>query len=102
MRTAEVTDNEHSPAQLVYEWQTTLVHNNHIHPESTDPVVQSGTVISRIGCNGDNDNWLVTLTVTDAAGLSQPIHHRSFPDCAGSLPVFLHKFSVSKMAQKTW
>lgn len=96
MRTAAVTDNEHSAAQLVYEWQTTLVHNNHIHPESTDPGVQSGTVISRIGCNGDNYNWLVTLTVTDAAGLSGIDSSQIFPDCAGSLPVFLHKFSVTQ------
>jgi glucose/arabinose dehydrogenase len=96
MRTATVSDNEHSAAQLVYEWQTTLMHNNHIHPESTDPGIQSGTVISRIGCNGDNYNWLVKLTVTDAAGLSSIDSSQIFPDCAGSLPVFLHKFSVTQ------
>jgi glucose/arabinose dehydrogenase len=96
MRTATVTDNEHNAAQLAYEWQTTLVHNNHIHPESIDANTQSGTVISRIGCNGDNYNWLVTLTVTDAAGLSVVDSSQIFPDCAGSLPVFLHKFSVTQ------
>ena len=97
MRQATVSDNEHSGAQLVYEWQTTLVHNNHIHPESIDGSVQSGTLISRIGCNGDNYNWLVTLNVTDAAGLSTIDSSQIFPDCAGSLPVFLHKFSVTQL-----
>ena len=97
MRQATVSDNEHSGAQLIYEWQTTLVHNNHIHPESTDGSVQSGTVISRIGCNGDNYNWLVTLKVTDAAGLSAIDSSQIYPDCAGSLPFFLHKFSVTQL-----
>jgi hypothetical protein len=96
MRQASVTDAEHSGAQLTYEWQTTLVHNNHTHPESIDGSVESATLISRIGCNGDNYNWLVTLTVTDAAGLSTIDSSQIFPNCAGSLPVFLHKFSVTQ------
>lgn len=97
MRQAIVSDNEHSSAQLVYEWQTTLVHNNHIHPESIDQSTESSTMISRIGCNGDNYNWLVTLTVTDAAGLSTVDSSQIYPDCAGTLPVFLHKFSVTQI-----
>ncbi len=96
MRNAEVADDEHSAAQLVYEWQTTLVHNNHIHPEAIDGSTESGTVISRIGCNTDNYSWLVTLSVTDAAGLTGVDSSQIFPDCAGSLPVFLHKFSVTQ------
>jgi hypothetical protein len=73
------------------------VHNNHTHPESIDGSVESGTLISRIGCNGDNYNWLVTLNVTDAAGLSTVDSSQIYPDCAGSLPVFLHKFSVTQL-----
>ena len=100
MRQATVSDNEHSGTQLVYEWQTTLMHNNHTHPESIDGSVESGTLISRIGCNGDNYNWLVTLNVTDAAGLSTIDSAQIFPDCAGSLPVFLHKFSVTQLGSE--
>ena len=96
MRRALVTDNEHSAGQLVYEWQTILVHNNHSHPESTDPNIESATIISRIGCNGDDYNWLIKLTVTDAAGLSTIDSSQIYPDCVGSLPVFLHKFSVTQ------
>jgi glucose/arabinose dehydrogenase len=96
MRAAIVSDNEQSGSQLVYEWQTTLVHNNHVHPESTDGAIQSPTYISRIGCNGDDYSWLVTLNVTDAAGLSTIDSSQIFPDCAGTLPIFLHKFSVTQ------
>ncbi len=97
MRQATVSDNEHSGAQLVYAWQTFLVHNNHIHPGSIDGSVQSGTPVSRIGCNGDNYSWLVTLKVTDAAGLSTIDSSQIFPDCSESLPVFLHRFSVTQL-----
>lgn len=96
VREAIVTDNEHSGSQLTYEWQTTLVHDDHIHPETIKDDVQSPTLISRIGCNGDDYSWLVTLKVTDAAGLSAIDSSRIFPDCAGTLPVFLHKFSVTQ------
>jgi glucose/arabinose dehydrogenase len=97
MRRATVSDNEHNGSQLVYEWQTTLVHNNHTHPGSIDASVESGTVISRIGCNGDSYHWLVTLRVTDAAGLSTIDSSQIFPDCTATLPVFLHKFSVAQL-----
>ncbi len=96
LREAIVTDAEHSGSQLTYEWQTTLVHNNHVHPESTDPATASPTVISRIGCNGDDYSWLVTLSVTDGAGLTTIDSSQIFPDCAGTLPIFLHKFSVTQ------
>ncbi len=97
MRQATVSDNEHSGAQLVYAWQTTLVHNNHIHPESIDGSVDSPSLISRIGCNGENYSWLITLKVTDAAGLSTIDSSQIYPDCGGSLPTFLHKFSVTQL-----
>ena len=97
IRQATVSDNEQSGSQLVYEWQTTLVHNNHAHAGSTDGSVESGTVISRIGCNGDDYSWLVTLKVTDEAGLSTIDSSQIFPDCASSLSVFLHKFSVTQL-----
>ena len=100
LRQATVSDNEHSGAQLVYEWQTTLVHNNHIHPESLDGNIESATVISRVGCNGDNYSWIVTLKVTDAAGLSTIDSSQIFPDCGGLLSVFLHKFSVTQLASE--
>ncbi|MGZ8554341.1 MAG: T9SS type A sorting domain-containing protein, partial [Chitinophagaceae bacterium] len=91
-----VADIEHSAPQLTYEWQTTLQHNNHQHPEAIDPLPETSGMISRIGCNGDDYSWLITLKVTDAAGLSSIDSSQIYPDCAGTLPIFLHKFSVTQ------
>ncbi len=96
MRVATVNDQEHSGSQLTYEWQTTLVHNEHVHPEAVKNEVQSPSPISRLGCNGDDYSWLVTLKVTDAAGLSTIDSSQIFPDCVGTLPIYLHKFSVTQ------
>jgi hypothetical protein len=97
VRQATVSDHEQSGSQLAYEWQTTLVHNNHTHAGAIDVGVESGTVISRIGCNGDDYSWLVTLKVTDDAGLSAKDSSQIYPDCE-SLPMFLHKFSVTQLS----
>ncbi len=91
---ATVTDGEHTANQLSYAWQTTLRHNDHEHPEPIDAVKETSSVISRIGCNGDDYYWLVELSVTDAAGLMAKDSSKIFPDCAGALPLFLHKFGV--------
>ncbi len=93
---ATVTDEEHSSGQMIYEWQTILQHNNHSHPEPPDPNLETSTTIARIGCNGDNYNWLIKLIVTDEAGLSTIDSSQIYPDCTGSLPIFLHKFSVTQ------
>lgn len=93
---ATVTDAQHTAAQLTYEWQTILLHNNHSHPEPTDPNLETSTTISRIGCTGENYHWLIKLTVTDPAGLSTTDSSQIYPDCSGPLPIFLHKFSVTQ------
>ncbi len=91
---ATVTDAEHTGAQLTYEWQTTLKHNNHSH---TEPAVfgnTASTLISRIGCNGDDYHWQVRLTVTDAAGLSAIDYSDIYPQCTSApLPLVLKSFS---------
>jgi glucose/arabinose dehydrogenase len=93
---ATVTDAQHNASQLTYEWQTILLHNNHSHPEPLDPNFESSSTIARIGCTGENYHWLMKLTVTDAAGLSTIDSSQIYPDCTGSLPIFLHKFSVTQ------
>jgi hypothetical protein len=92
---AIVTDAEHNAGQLKYAWQTILRHNNHEHPEAIDTTRNTSTIISRIGCNGDTYYWLIELTVTDAAGLSTKDSSKIFPDCPGTLPLVLHRFSVT-------
>src|SRR5688572_29984910 len=84
--TATVSDNEHGPGQLTYEWQTTLRHNIHEHREAIKNEVNSSTLIQRVGFYGsDVYYWLVELTVTDAAGLSTKDSAKIFPNVAGGL-----------------
>lgn len=93
--TATVNDAEHGFGDLKYAWQTFLRHNNHQHPETVDTVRNTNTRISRIGCNGDDYYWLVELTVTDKDGLATKDSTKIYPECVGTLPIFLHKFSVT-------
>lgn len=91
---ANVTDAEHGPDQLDYAWQTILRHNTHQHPEAVDTTQQTGAVITRIGCNGDTYYWLITLKVTDQAGLETIDSVRMYPRCGGPLPLNLLSFNV--------
>ena len=92
---AVVTDAEHSYAQLSFEWQTTLKHNNHSHTEPAISDKIGSSLISRIGCNGDDYHWQVRLTVTDAAGLSTTDYSDIYPQCISSpLPLILKSFMV--------
>ncbi len=81
---------------LTYQWQTTLFHNDHKHPEPIDIRANAETRVVRLGCNTDEYHWLVTLKVTDPVGLSTTDSSQVYPDCLGALPLFLHKFSVTK------
>ncbi|MEI9912559.1 MAG: PKD domain-containing protein [Bacteroidota bacterium] len=67
---ATVTDAEHLPSQLKYEWQKILRHNNHEHPSQIDTARITSGAIARVGCTGETYYWLIRLKVTDAAGLS--------------------------------
>lgn len=84
---AQVSDLQHGPAQLTYAWRTTLHHNTHTHPEAIDPLVVSSTLISGVGCSHNETYWYdVTLTVTDAGGLSTTVTHELFPRCSSIAP----------------
>ena len=47
---ATVTDAEHGPNELFYEWRTILHHNAHTHIEEIDTNKITTTVISPVGC----------------------------------------------------
>ncbi len=83
---AEVSDAEHSAAQLTYAWQTILYHNNHVHSEPMDYSVSSSTVISGVGCYADEFHYVVKLTVTDPGGLSTTVSHQLLPACGRIAP----------------
>lgn len=97
---AVVTDLEHPDHQLKYEWQTFLRHNNHEHPEPVDTSRISSTVISRIGCDGDDYSWFIKLKVTDAAGLSSIDSVKLIPACNGMPDISGSQFfSSTQVAQ---
>ncbi|MEZ4830221.1 MAG: PQQ-dependent sugar dehydrogenase [Bacteroidia bacterium] len=82
---AVVTDAEHGPSQLFYVWQTALYHSDHNHPEPDDTLKVTSTGLQPIGCDGVLYFYRVTLTVTDAAGLSATTHKDIYPDCGGPI-----------------
>jgi PKD repeat protein len=84
--TASVTDAQHSGAQLSYQWQTILHHNNHIHPESATTTPTGSTVVSGEGCYTDDFSYEIKLTVTDAGGLSTTVVHWLYPRCTSLAP----------------
>ena len=79
---AEVTDLEHSAGELSYKWQTTLHHEQHSHPEPVDTSPETTTNISPLGCDGETYFVTISLTVTDAAGLSTTKTVTLSPDCS--------------------
>lgn len=85
---AAVSDLEHGPAQLTYGWRTTLYHNTHNHPEPLDPTVITSTGISGVGCgHAETYHYKVSLTVTDAGGLSTTQEYSLWPRCHAIAPI---------------
>ena len=84
--TANVTDLEHTPAQIAYQWQTILHHNNHSHPETPTTQPTGSTVITGEGCYTDDFYYEVKLKVTDAAGLSTTVTNWLYPRCTSIAP----------------
>ncbi|MER2999279.1 PQQ-dependent sugar dehydrogenase [Pontibacter populi] len=82
---ADVTDNEHTGDQLSYEWQTTLHHNTHVHPEPVDTKKETTTTITPIGCDGETYFYRISLKVTDAGGLSATDFVDVYPNCSGGV-----------------
>lgn len=83
---ADVSDTEHMPNELVYEWNTFLHHNTHFHALSSSSNESSDFVIYPVGC-GDIDSYhfRVSLRVTDPEGLEGYDEVYLYPDCEGVL-----------------
>ncbi|SMC00662.1 PKD domain containing protein [Hymenobacter roseosalivarius DSM 11622] len=82
---ATVTDPEHSSSQLTYEWQTTLYHDDHNHPEPINTNPETTTTITPLGCGTEIYSYRISLTVTDALGLATKKEVTLYPDCS-SMP----------------
>ncbi|MEM7309634.1 MAG: PQQ-dependent sugar dehydrogenase [Planctomycetota bacterium] len=65
------SDAEHATSELSCVWQTTLVHDNHFHPEPPDTSCStSGTFVGHGSDPGDVLYWTIELTVSDPLGLA--------------------------------
>lgn len=90
---ASVTDTEHSSTQLVYQWQTTLHHDDHTHPEPIDTRREATTTLDPAGCDGDTYFYTISLTVTDAGGLASSDEIKLYPNCGTtSNPPIIREF----------
>jgi PKD repeat protein len=85
---ANVFDAESADPLLSYQWQTSLHHNNHEHPESIDTNRITTTVISPVGCDGNTYYYGIKLTVTDPIGLATTVQSNLYPACDPPVPDF--------------
>ncbi len=78
---ANVTDAQTSTAQLAFKWETNLHHDTHFHPNPADTQQSSSFTMSPLPCDNEVYYYQVTLTVTDAQGLSAVKTKNIVPDC---------------------
>jgi hypothetical protein len=83
---ASVTDAEHTQAQLSPQWQVVLHHNNHVHTDPIDTNWTTSATLAPLGCDGDTYFYRITLSVTDAAGLTGSAYVDLFPNCSSNTP----------------
>ncbi|UOG75292.1 PQQ-dependent sugar dehydrogenase [Hymenobacter tibetensis] len=79
---ASASDQEHSSSQLSYQWQTTLHHDDHSHPEPIVTTPQASTTTSPLGCGSEVYHYTISLKVTDALGLAATSEVALYPDCS--------------------
>ncbi|QNH63092.1 PKD domain-containing protein [Hymenobacter sediminicola] len=79
---ATVTDQQHGPGQLSYQWQCFLHHADHQHPEPIQTTTEGSLTTTPVGCGAETYYYRVVLTVTDAAGLATTQEMRLNPDCS--------------------
>ncbi len=100
--TATVSDAESNDAQLSYQWQVLLHHNDHNHGSPVDTNHTTTAVIEPTGCDGINIYYYrVLLTVTDPAGLATTKEVRLFPDCGPNTPPTISSIPDQTILQGT-
>ena len=72
---------------LTYQWQVSLLHNDHEHPEPVLTAVSPQIQISPVGCSGtDVYSYRIDLKVTNRSGQSAATSVRIYPDCPTTSP----------------
>lgn len=78
---AQVTDAEHSQEQLRYVWSVLLHHDDHIHFVTSSYKLVAEAVLGIVPCDAQTYFYKVTLTATDAEGLSSTYEKNIRPNC---------------------
>ena len=100
--TATVSDAESNDAQLSYQWQVLLHHNDHNHGSPVDTNHATTAVIEPTGCDGINIYYYrILLTVTDPAGLATTKEVRLYPDCGPNTPPTISNIPDQTILQGT-
>lgn len=79
---AGIQDAEHSPAQMIVEWQVNLRHNDHFHLITTLTGNDQEIYVRPTSCAENEVYWYeIVLKVTDPGGLSDSKSVMIYPDC---------------------
>jgi chitodextrinase/glucose/arabinose dehydrogenase len=78
---AVVQDSTHAANQLSYEWQVTLHHDDHTHPEPVNTNASTSAVLATVPCDDHVYFYRITLKVTDAGGLTATAQKDIQPNC---------------------
>ncbi len=81
---AVVNDIEHTDSQLTYKWDVALHHNTHHHSEPSVFTNTINAVLENVPCDNNLYYYKISLTVTDAAGLSSSRSKSLYPTCCFS------------------
>ena len=82
-----MNDAQSGDAQLSYQWQVLLHHNDHNHLVDSDTNHSTTAVLDPTGCDGINIYYYrILLTVTDPQGLATTQEVRLYPDCGPDTP----------------
>ncbi len=100
--TATVSDAESSDAQLSYQWQVLLHHNDHNHGVLLDTNHSTTAVLEPTGCDGINIYYYrILLTVTDPQGLATTQEVRLYPDCGPNTPPTISNIPDQTISQNS-
>jgi uncharacterized repeat protein (TIGR01451 family) len=81
---ANVSDANHSAAQLSYLWEVLLFHNAHNHPVQSFTTATASVNLTPVECYEASYWYRVKLKVSDPTGASDYFQKDIFPACAGT------------------
>lgn len=82
--TADVTDPNHSPGELSYQWIVYGHHEQHSHPVTELSTPSGNILLTPVECYVESYWYEITLKVTDPTGQTDFYAKNIYPACAGA------------------